>query len=768
MRQASPYLDELPNFTGTLDLSGTQVQDLTGLDLLTGMTGLNLSGCTLPTTIPDLSGCKNLREIDLSGCEALTKIDLSGLGLEKLNASGTYPDLKSVDISENRLDLSEGTPEREFVESLSCPVTFQNQHPTVYSGIYCLPADPVQKELSAEETLRDVIEEFVNKAVTIRGTLYADLQNATPIDGKTFLADGVDFDAVPSTKDISYTVRTQNGETVKDLDQPLTEDNTYLVTYTNEKDSFESTLTIVVGSGSAAPIVITENPTILYATEESDHNPAEDPEFAFDDDESTKWCPGGNAIASDLVIDVGDFYVVTEWNMSHAGVSSDGSKRNTRDFALQVLKEENPTPEQLADEAFLNNDENWVTVASYVDNQEDRTTYDFVAEGETVTGRYFRLHVTKGDSSAQWPSTRIYEWSMKGTPVPEEPSVDKTALQEAIDKALTYDETKYTEKSWAVFAAALAKAEEVNADDAATQADVTKALNALENARKNLVLISDPEEPSVDKTALQAAIDKALTYDETKYTEKSWAVFAAALAKAEEVNADDTATQADVTKALKALENAQKKLVPVQTKPSRPSDSWEENQPGYIGKPLPTPETGSDTGTGTSTPPMSSSFVSDTTADLHITDSSYQFRITSKDGTVPVMTVTSSAFRVELVSQEGNDYFFRVTVVTPGQTADVLVNGGKVVSVTGGDTPGGVISDTTAPFQLSENGEYQFKLTANEKPDLVAGSSSFDVEFVKNEGKDWFFRIRATGKPGDACGFYINKSPKPVTVVTIA
>ena len=194
---------------------------------------------------------------------------------------------------------------------------------------------------------------------------------------------------------------------------------------------------------------------------------------------------------------------------------------------------------------------------------------------------------------------------------------------------------------------------------------MTKALNALENARKNLVLISDPEEPSVDKTALQAAIDKALTYDETKYTEKSWAVFAAALAKAEEVNADDTATQADVTKALKALENAQKKLVPVQTKPSRPSDSWEENQPGYIGKPLPTPETGSGTGTGTSTPPMSSSFVSDTTADLHITDSSYQFRITSKDGTVPVMTVTSSAFRVELVSQEGNDYFFRVTVVTP-------------------------------------------------------------------------------------------------------
>ena len=193
-----------------------------------------------------------------------------------------------------------------------------------------------------------------------------------------------------------------------------------------------------------------------------------------------------------------------------------------------------------------------------------------------------------------------------------------------------------------------------------------------------------------------------------------------------------------------------------------PSNPGSQEDPNDIGSPMPIPEADS------SYPPMSSSFASDTTADLHITNGSYQFRITSKDGTVPVMTVTNSAFRVELVSQEGNDYFFRVVVVTPGKTADVLVNGGKVISVTGGNAHGGVISDTTAPFQVGESGEYQFKLTANEKPEFVAGSPSFDVEFVKNEGNDWFFRIRATGKPGDACGFYINKSPKPVTVVTIA
>lgn len=43
-----------------------------------------------------------------------------------------------------------------------------------------------------------------------------------------------------------------------------------------------------------------------------------------------------------------------------------------------------------------------------------------------VTGRYFRLNVTNGDSSAQWRSTRIFEWSLTGyeaQDTPVKPSV---------------------------------------------------------------------------------------------------------------------------------------------------------------------------------------------------------------------------------------------------------------------------------------------------------------------------------------------------------
>ena len=249
----------------------------------------------------------------------------------------------------------------------------------------------------------------------------------------------------------------------------------------NADGEIAGTLTIIVGDGGevTTPTVITENPTILYATEQSDHNSKEDPEMAFDKDETTKWCPGGNAVQAQMVIDVGAYYTLTEWNMSHAGVStSDGVGRNTRDFALQILNVENPTAEQLADESFLTNDANWTTVAFYENNQETRTHYEFT---ETVTARYFRLNVTKGDTSIMWPSTRIYEWSMLGVPYygGGEEEVDKTELAALVEQAAQYVQADYTAESWAVFAQAYADAQEVLANDEATAADVAGAVEAL-------------------------------------------------------------------------------------------------------------------------------------------------------------------------------------------------------------------------------------------------------------------------------------------------
>ena len=717
--QVGLTLDTLEKFTGTLDLSGTEVSDLTGMDRLTAMTGVNFSNCTALTDISGLDKCAALKEVNISGCTALETVDLAGLGLEKLETSGEYAAIKSVDISDNKLDLSEGTPERAFVDAalaatatvetqaadkvnlapsatiigsqnvanaklfvdgntgtdtnaaetatnkrdqpasvtldlgsektigswsiwmktntddpcrpfgvktaelavsdtadgeyttistlntvpadtadtlsetvaeLETPVTaryvkitvtewqphpdgyldwpamveamiyegdsapaeavkFDNQHPVVYSGVHFLPTEPINMEVSAEDTV-DIMS-YAEKGYTVRGNEYAGLKDQL-INGKSFLAEDVDVNAKP-TETFTTSVTDQNRKPVEGTVLSLAEDITYTVAYKNAENETVGTLTIIVGDGGEAtiPVDITENPTVLYATEQSDHNSKEDPEFAFDKDEDTKWCPGGNAVQAQMVIDVGAYYTLTEWNMSHAGVSTDGPGRNTRDFALQVLNVQNPTAEQLADESFLTNDANWTTVAFYENNQENRTHFEFT---ESVTGRYFRLNVTKGDTSTLWPSTRIFEWSMMGILAknPEPTPVDKTELTAAIADAAQYQEADYTAESWAVFADALAKANEVNADAEATQADVDAAVKALNDAIAGL----EDYVPPVDKTELAAAIADAAQYDEADYTKASWAAFADALAKANEVNDNAEATQDDVNAAVEALNNA--------------------------------------------------------------------------------------------------------------------------------------------------------------------------------------------------------------------
>ena len=158
------------------------------------------------------------------------------------------------------------------------------------------------------------------------------------------------------------------------------------------------------------------------------------------------------------------------------------------------------------------------------------------------------------------------------------------------------------------------------------------------------------------------------------------------------------------------------------------------------------------------------SFISDTTSDVAI-NNSYQFRITSMTGATPVMTLSNNHFRAELASQSGRDYYFKVYVVTPGQSATVYLNGKKLVNVT---TAQSVISDTTSPFQVKKGSSYQFRITASSMPTFVAGSPSFRAEYAGSSGNNYFFKVYAIGNPGDACGFYINKAPTPVAVGTVS
>lgn len=199
---------------------------------------------------------------------------------------------------------------------------------------------------------------------------------------------------------------------------------------------------------------------------------------------------------------------------------------------------------------------------------------------------------------------------------------------------------------------------------------------------------------------------------------------------------------------------------------------------GGSGSPLPTVDPdggdGSETGgneTDGSSPDSGcsqpSNCVSDTLGTLTV-NGSYQFKLTSTDGTVPTLTVDGSAFRVGSVSQDGNDYYVKIYAVgAPGAAGDVRVNGVKVAEATVGSVYGGVLSDTTAPFTVRQGEAYQFRLTSDAMPVMTAGSSSFRVEYAGNIGRDWFYKVYAVGQVGDGCGFYVNGAPFPTAIAHI-
>lgn len=163
-------------------------------------------------------------------------------------------------------------------------------------------------------------------------------------------------------------------------------------------------------------------------------------------------------------------------------------------------------------------------------------------------------------------------------------------------------------------------------------------------------------------------------------------------------------------------------------------------------------------------------YVSDTTGNVNVVaGGTYQFKITSTDGSVPQFAVAGdgSIFKLVAQSNEGNDYFFKVQAVgTVGQVCGVYVNK-EATPVATLTVAADYACDTTA-VNVAVGATYQVKITANSMPTLAAGNSIYSVAFASQSGNDYFFRITATqnAQAGDAVGFYINGAPSPAFVAT--
>lgn len=163
-------------------------------------------------------------------------------------------------------------------------------------------------------------------------------------------------------------------------------------------------------------------------------------------------------------------------------------------------------------------------------------------------------------------------------------------------------------------------------------------------------------------------------------------------------------------------------------------------------------------------------YVSDTTGNVNVVaGGTYQFKITSTDGSVPQFAVAGdgSIFKLVAQSNEGNDYFFKVQAVgTVGQVCGVYVNK-EATPVATLTVAADYACDTTA-VNVAAGATYQVKITANSMPTLAAGNSIYSVAFASQSGNDYFFKITATqnAKAGDVVGFYINGAPSAAFVAT--
>ena len=181
-----------------------------------------------------------------------------------------------------------------------------------------------------------------------------------------------------------------------------------------------------------------------------------------------------------------------------------------------------------------------------------------------------RMVITSGSASpavAEWQVHAIDD----STPEPPEPTpIDKTELKQALaDSPKADDASKYTETSWAEYAAVLDSAQQVYKAEDATEAAVVDAATQLKQAAKKLVLVATVQ----DRAALSAQLDAAAAVDRTKWTDESLAVLDSAIATANALIGDDRAAQSDVQAATEAISDAIAGLVEKSTtKPGQGGD----------------------------------------------------------------------------------------------------------------------------------------------------------------------------------------------------
>lgn len=181
-------IEDLSNIT-EIDLSNTNIENLKGLSLLHNLEKINLSNCSDLKIVKDIP--TSVKTIDITGATKLEAIYAPNSSIEKIIYKDTksFEKLISFDVQNNKLDLTEKTPERILADLVK--KNSQGKQDIVVSETETYKAGAIytgQKPLAYVNKMQDTqieksegkasLNDLFGKFVTINGTDFMSLEGA--------------------------------------------------------------------------------------------------------------------------------------------------------------------------------------------------------------------------------------------------------------------------------------------------------------------------------------------------------------------------------------------------------------------------------------------------------------------------------------------------------------------------------------------------------------------------------------------------------------
>ncbi len=322
---------------------------------------------------------------------------------------------------------------------------------------------------------------------------------------------------------------------------------------------------------------------------------------------------------------------------------------------------------------------------------------------------------------------------------------DKSTLINTIKKAEALDLTQYVDEGQSAFLEALESAKTVRDDLDATQTEVDAANDALNTAMTALRKI-------VNKDYLKKLMGIAESKNPAKYTTASYQKLVEAMKVAQDALDDNSLAEGDPV--------AEAKVHDAETKLASAIDGL-ENAGGNSGGGSGSHSTGgSSTSTATATTTAPDFTLDDATKSCSFrVGERFTFTVKTTSATAPTVTASNANVTVQYLTKTADGYSFQLNGVSMGESDITVTLNGASSTFKANIQEGSVRSDTVGTIQVKKGQAYTFKMTvidgSEATPMFVCGTDGvFKTQFIKKDGKDFYFRIWATGKVGDASGIY--------------